>query len=352
MKLILLAAAAAALLAGEMKIERVFGREVPTGPYKHPASIAALDNGDLYLVYYGGAGEYAVKTAVFGSRLPKGSSRWTPPRPLATDPFRSVGNGVAWQAPDGVLWLFYVVRYGETWSTSRIAAKISRDRGETWSDNFMVSEVPGMMVRNKPIVLGTGEYLLPAYHETGEDTEMVGPDSTSRFLRFDPKTARWSDSGIVRSKKGNIQPGVVQLSKDHLVAYCRRGGNYGPVQDGYTIRSESHDGGRTWSEGQDSQFKNPNSAIEFLKLTSGNLLLIYNDSMHQRTPVTAALSTDGDKTWPFRRDIARQPKQSYAYPSATQTADGKIHLVYTSDNRSTIYHATFDEEWVMQSADK
>ena len=103
--------------AGGLSIERVFGPEVPTGPYKHPACLTELANGDLYLVYYGGQGEYARDTAVFGSRLAKGSSTWTPPLAIARDPFRSLGNGVVWQAPDGVVWLFYVVRYGETWST-------------------------------------------------------------------------------------------------------------------------------------------------------------------------------------------------------------------------------------------
>jgi predicted neuraminidase len=348
MRALLFASIVCCAFAGELHIERVFGPEVQTGRYKHPTSIAALANGDLYLVYYGGAGEYAVNTGVFGARLAKGAAKWTDPKLIAADPFRSVGNGVIWQAPDGTVWLFYVVRYGATWSTSRIQGKVSRDNGETWSDSFVVSDHEGMMVRNRPIVLDTGEYLLPVYHETGHNTEIVGPDSTSRFLRFDPsgKSREWAESGVIRSKKGNIQPGVVQLSKDYLIAYCRRGGGYGPVPDGYAIRSESHDGGRTWAEGTNSPFRNPNSAVEFMKLHSGNLLMVFNDSMHQRTPLVAALSTDGDKTWPHRRTVGDQPKQSYAYPYATQAADGRIHLVYTSDNRTTIYHAVFDEEWV------
>lgn len=340
----------AALSAGELKIERVFGPEVPTGRYKHPACIESLTNGDLFLVYYGGEGEYALNTGVFGARLAKGESKWTQPRLLANDPFRSVGNGVVWQAPDGLVWLFYVVRYGATWSTSRIQAKVSRDSGQTWSDSFVVSGEEGMMVRNKPIVLDTGEYLLPVYHETGHDTETVGPDSTSRFLRFDPKGKHknWIESGVIRSPKGNIQPGVVQLSKDKLIAYARRGGGYGPVNDGYIVRSESNDGGRSWKDGVDSQYRNPNSAIELMKLRSGNLLLIFNDSMSERTPLTAALSLDGDKSWPYRRNIGEAPKQSYAYPCAAQSADGNIHLVYTSDRRTVIHHAVFDEEWVKQ----
>ena len=58
---------------GELRIERMFGPEVKTGPYKHPARIEELRNGDLYAVYYGGEGEYAVDTGVFGSRLKKAS---------------------------------------------------------------------------------------------------------------------------------------------------------------------------------------------------------------------------------------------------------------------------------------
>jgi predicted neuraminidase len=336
----------ATLFAGELRFERVFGPEIPTGRYKHPACITAFSNGDLYLVYYGGAGEYAVDTGVFGARLKKGETKWSQPKLLASDPFRSVGNGVIWQAPDGLVWLFYVVRYGSTWSTSRIQGKVSRDNGETWSDSFVVSDKEGMMVRNKPIVLETGEYMLPVYLETGNDPENVGPDSTSRFLILNAKTKQWEERGIIRSKKGNIQPGVVQVSNNHLIAYCRRGGGYGKVSDGWTVRSESQDGGKTWSEGVDSKFRNPNSAIDLLKLKSGNLLLIFNDSVSSRTPLVAALSKDGDKSWPFQRNIAAEPKQSYAYPSAVQTPDGKIHVVYTSDSRTVIHHAVFDEEWV------
>jgi predicted neuraminidase len=177
---LLAALAVCTAFAGDLRIERVFGPEVATGRYKHPAAIAALANGDLYLVYYGGAGEYAVNTGVFGARLRKDAAKWAEPKLIAADPFRSVGNGVIWQAPDGMVWLFYVVRYGATWSTSRIQGKVSHDDGETWSDSFVVSDHEGMMVRNKPIVLDTGEYLLPVYHETGHDTEMVGPDSTAR----------------------------------------------------------------------------------------------------------------------------------------------------------------------------
>ncbi len=342
---LILTLALAVPAGAQLQIERVFGPEVKTGPYKHPAAIEELDNGDLYLVYYGGEGEYARDTAVYGARRAAGSDAWSAPEVIARDPFRSVGNAVIWQAPDDVVWLFYVVRYGATWSTSRIQAKVSHDRARTWSDPFPIALEAGMMVRNRPIVLADGGYLLPVYLEAGDDTEQVGPDSTSRFLHFDPATHEWTARGVIHSPKGNIQPAVVEVAPGHLVAYCRRGGNYAPTEDGWTVRAESRDGGRTWTEGADSSFRNPNSALEFMKLQSGSLLLVYNDHMWKRTPLVAALSTDGDRTYPHRRVIG-DADNSYAYPIGFQGRDGRIHVVYTSDRRAVINHAVFDEAWV------
>lgn len=342
----LLVCAAVSAPAGEMVKERVFGPEIKTGPYKHPAALAELDNGDLYLVYYGGAGEYAVDTAVWGSRRKAGTNEWTHPVAIAHDPFRSVGNAVIWQAPDGLVWLFYVVRYGETWSSSRIQLKVSRDQAETWSDASPLALEAGMMVRNRPIVLNDGHYLLPVYRETGEDPERVGPESVSLFYRFDPSKKSWTQSGPIRSPRGNIQPAAVQLEDGRLVAYCRRGGGYTREETGYIVRAESADGGMTWTEGRDTSFPNPNAAVDFLKLRSGKLLLIYNDAFHGRTPLTVAMSEDGDKTYPVKRNVADDPKGDFGYPYAFQARDGRIHLVYTSDRRSVVNHAVFDEDWV------
>ncbi|APW62684.1 sialidase family protein [Paludisphaera borealis] len=331
--------------AGDFRIERIFGPEVPTGRYKHPASMTELSNGDFYLVYYGGEGEYALDTGVFGSRLKKGTKTWTPPKRIAHDPFNSLGNGVVWEAPDGVVWLFYVVRYGDTWSNSRVAAKISNDQAETWSDASLLVMEEGTLVRNRPLVLSTGEYLLPLYHETGGDQEFTGPDTYSFFLRYDPKTKKWTRSGPLHSPKGNEQPAPAELSPGNLVSYCRRSGDYKPETIGYIVRSESHDGGLTWAEGANSSFPNPNAAVDLLKTRSGKLLLFFNDSMNSRTPLTVALSPDLDRTWPIRRNIV-EGEGDFGYPFAFQASDGLIHVVYTSERRSVVNQAIFDEDWI------
>ena len=113
------------------------------------------------------------------------------------------------------------------------------------------------------------------------------------------------------------------------------------------MTATSKDGGKTWSEGKDASFPNPNAAIDFKKLANGHLMLIYNDHMYERSPLTAALSTDGGQTFPHRLNLM-EGKGSYSYPTAIQTQDGKIHVFFTSDGRTTIRHAILEESDIVQ----
>jgi predicted neuraminidase len=206
----------------------------------------------------------------------------------------------------------------------------------------------GSMVRGRPIVLNDGDYLLPAYHETGEDREQTASDTCSYFFRYDPRTKEWSESGRIFSPNGNLQPAPVQITDDYLVAYCRPGGNFEPNPNRFVIRSESRDGGRTWRKGENSQFPNPNSAVDFIKLRNGHLLLLNNHTnVGDRMPLTAYISTDNDQSYPHRRNIVNKPGDTAAYPVAIQTRDGKIHVVYTSQEREVVNRAIFDESAIL-----
>ena len=82
-----------------------------------------------------------------------------------------------------------------------------------------------------------------------------------------------------------------------------------------------------------------------LKLKSGRLMLVYNGCYGGRTPLSVAISDDGGKTYPRKRNLVEGPGD-FGYPQAFQARDGKIHVVYTSEKRRVVNHATFDEEWV------
>ena len=124
-----------------------------------------------------------------------------------------------------------------------------------------------MMVRNRPIVLHDGTYLLPVYFEDGLDTETGRPEEhvTLPALRSGAKPV-WEAPGEVRSPKGNIQPAVVELSPGHLITYCAPRRRLRAGEGGWLVRSESRDGGAPGAAGPNSPFPNPNSAVDFLKL--------------------------------------------------------------------------------------
>ena len=301
-----------------------------------------MDNEDLYVTYYGGANEYSEDTAVYGSRLVKGADWWTTPEIIAAIPFHGVGNPVIWQAPDGLVWLFFNTQYGDTWSNARVHAKLSYDGAKTWSDSFVLLMEEGSMVRSQPIVLNNGDYLLPVYHETGEDREQSASDTCSYFLRYNPQKKEWTETNRIYAPEGNLQAQVVQLDDDNLFCYLRRGGDFEPTEDGWMLRSESKDGGFTWSDAVRTEFPNPNSAVELIKLKNDHLLLVYNDNMNDRTPLTVAVSTDQGKSWPYRRNIGGGDN-TFAYPYAIQGKDEKIYLIYTTNSRTTVMLAVFYE---------
>ena len=84
-------------------------------------------------------------------RRKKGESKWSTPKIIADTPFHSDGNAVIWQLPDGLVWLFYVVRFGDTWSTSRMKAKLSRDTApDVERLVYGRRSKKGMMVRGRP----------------------------------------------------------------------------------------------------------------------------------------------------------------------------------------------------------
>jgi hypothetical protein len=75
-------------------------------------------------------------------------------------------------------------------------------------------------------------------------------------------------------------------------------------------------------------------------------MLVFNDNMNDRTPLSVAISTDGGKTFPHQRDILTG-EGPYAYPMALEAEDGKIYVIYTTENRTVVMRAIFDEAAIL-----
>lgn len=141
----------------------------------------------------------------------------------------------------------------------------------------------------------------------------------------------------------NLQPSVAPLADGRLLAVLRNAGQ------GWLWVTASDDGGRSWSPPADSGFPNPSSPAALLRLVSGSLILIYNDSNAGRRPLSITISGEAGLTWYPPRVLA-SGQGSYSYPAAVQTPDALIHIVY-SHNRERIGHITLNEAWISAGVD-
>ncbi|UCD30237.1 MAG: exo-alpha-sialidase, partial [Planctomycetota bacterium] len=230
------------------------------------------------------------------------------------------------------VWLFQaVVPY--LWSTAHIEMRVSNDRGQTWSSPAVVSHQIGSNTRYPPVQTMDGGYLLPAYD-----------DLFQRLLFFySPDGQQWNLQSHVSCipPYNCIQASVVCLADGRLLAVMRNTGR------GWLWVMASDDDGKSWSLPKDSHFPNPDSPAVLLQLNSGNLILVYNDSVTDRQRLSVAISGDEGLTWPHHRIIA-DGSSSYSYPAAVQTPDGLIHVLY-SLGRHTIQHIVLNEAWIASS---
>lgn len=201
----------------------------------------------------------------------------------------------------------------------------------TWTEPRKIS--PGLM-RCKPVVLSTGEWMLSIYDNVDGNYSKVYTSTDAGET--------WSLKGQAYCKNNNLfdENMTVELKDGSLLMYMRT------LVDGKGIIQESvsYNGGRTWSAARANGLKCANSRFYIGRLASGNLLLVANDSETSRSHITAFLSTDDGKTWPYK--LLLDGRNGISYPDVVQSPDGVIHVAYDR-NRNTdaeIWWTSFTEE--------
>jgi predicted neuraminidase len=191
----------------------------------------------------------------------------------------------------------------------------------------------GWMPRVHPVALKDGAFLVPLANENFNLAAMA-------ITRDGGET--WAFSRPVPGL-GVTQPSVVQLRDGRLVAFFRDGASAHRIQ-----RSESADGGLTWSQLTATTLPNPGSGLEAILLASGDLAMIYNDKESgPRDRLAVSISVDQGQTWRWTRYLENIPGQRFDYPSIVQGRDGSLHATY-SYNLKTIKHVTFNESWIKE----
>jgi len=118
-------------------------------------------------------------------------------------------------------------------------------------------------------------------------------------------------------KRGAMEPHVEETVDNKLLMVMR-------TQLGHVYKAESADGGKSWSKGETLGIEAPESCPELVKVPeTSDLVLIWNASRYdpkwashfgKRTPLSAALSKDGGKTWGPPRHIETDPKWAFSNP--------------------------------------
>ncbi|MDU5946778.1 MAG: sialidase family protein [Paenibacillus macerans] len=100
--------------------------------------------------------------------------------------------------------------------------------------------------------------------------------------------------------------------------------------EGQIYRSDSPDGGLTWSEAYPTGLPNNNSGLDVARLDDGTLVLCSNPvgaNWGPRTPLTLDISRDNGLTW-RREAVLEDGEGEYSYP-ALIVHGGILYLTYT-----------------------
>lgn len=288
-----------------------------TAPFVHchASTLVELPDGDLLTAWFAGTQEGAKDVGIWLARHHAGT--WTPPKKVADEPDVPCWNPVLFCDPGGLVWLFYKVGPSpQTWTG---AYRTSADGGRTWSP---VTYLPaGLLgpIKNKPLLLSSGELLcgtsVESYRAWACWVE-ISTDGGQTWTKHGPITVPGENYGV-------IQPTLWEAAPGRIVMLTRATQRIGRV-----CRATSEDGGRTWAPAQPTTLPNPNSGLDAVRLHEGTVALVYNHTTTGRTPLNLAFSQDDGLTWSEPLTLEDQPGE-YSYPAIIQTRDGNLHLTYT-----------------------
>jgi predicted neuraminidase len=242
---------------------------------------------------------------------------------------------------------------------------------------------PGIFIRQPIVVARTGEWLLPAWLcPTPAAGAWRGDDDMALVLVSSDEGGSWRAEDVPGST-GCVHMNILALHDGTLLALYRS-------RWADRIHASRSADGIHWTAPQPTELPNNNSSIQATVLANGHVALAYNHASAEqatgrrlslyddiggelpaeaapgarsafwgapRAPMTLAISEDGGRSWPHRRDVEigdgycltnnsrDRLNREFSYPSILQAPDGALHLAFTYW-RQAIKHVRIDEAWV------
>lgn len=318
--------------------EHLFAETSPPIGKCHAATMVQLSNGRFLAAWFAGTGEGHADTGIWMAE--RREKRWGVPRLAAKISKEAHWNPVLFRAPDKSLRLYF--KTGASPRVWRTWLMCSNDDGATWSEARALGKAGDPAygpVKNKPLVLKDGTWLAPNSVETEDGRWDVLVD------RSEDEGLTWEHGDLVAldhstfKGAGVIQPSLWESEAGQVHMLMRS-------TCGRVCRSDSSDGGRTWSAVKATDLPHGNTGLDVARLNDGTLALVYNPTESevfelQRTPLAIALSRDNGMSWPDCQNIETGPGE-YSYPAIIPTATG-MAIAYTW-NRECIafWHGSTD----------
>lgn len=338
----------------------------------HAAFLAFLPDGTLACTWFGGTMEGQGDISIWLARLAPGADRWSNPAQMTDDPTRSEQNPVLFTAPDGTVWLFHTSQPGGRQDECEIRYRRSTDGGKTFGPGERLGDFSGVFIRQPVQITPAGRWLLPGFRCTAPAGERwTGGLDTAVVLYSDDQGSSWQAQEVPDSL-GAVHMNPLPPQQGVSPAFYRdRFANF--VQ-----RSQSLDGGESWSAPTPTPLPNNNSSLQATRLHDGRIAMVLNpvnatmsdqrraslyDEIEEdavagrggavwgvpRAPLVLVFSADNGATFTAPRlleqgsgyclsnNSAEGLNREFSYPVILQDSTGDLHIAYSYHRRAIKY---------------
>ncbi len=237
----------------------------------------------------------------------------------------------------------------------------SYDNGYTWENAGAPPYFPNYTFVRSAITIDNGNILIPYQTYPMDEAEFNRlKTAVPGKMMIEVANVAYCESGVLISEDGGktytrhtacqmsnedcwkwLEPTIAQMSDGRIVMLMRKD------ESGWLWRSESTDGGRTWSEAWRTDIPNPSNKPKLIPLDNNRVALIHTPNCvigvptneNDRYPLELWISDDDMNTWKSKTKLSDFPG-AYSYTDGFYE-DG--HIRFTIEhNRHTILY--FDVE--------